>query len=898
MDSGPPRLSVKFHDSTTEAKLKLLHGCAIAILLVGCEPKHRDAEHDASAPEVLSKQLGAAKSMARADLERLKKKIAIDMNDGGEPIFGVVVEMAPGTKPPTIDGATFLPEHIGPIYTGRVEESALDTLAAAGGVKHVDPSTRFQVGPDLAPTLATPLKTPPRSNVPSPAASPLPISPRTPPRHNAGPLAPPPSISLGHDAGVYTHVLSPEVVDFPYDISTGIATGYRITFESSTRVHSRRVSVVPGRTYEAQLFGRMPLPPLVRICKTPECDREPPLAEGSNFTRVGFISLKFSLPKGDTTRAVYLVVSNPEYGGLGLHRQLDVVVMNSEEFETQFGVGSVGMPFEGASGAGALVVVIEAAPGLVDPCHPAFASKNDPGQSRVEAMEIVAFAGDESVNANSYVRRHCNDSRYWDTTGHPTATVGIAAGAPRTQEPHDFPAGPFAGAATQAQIASISWGHDSGAEIRAIARAKTLAKGRPVAIGLSWNRYDTYPSGRAGDAEHERVAKAIQMIVGPGVTIVAAAGNAGDNKAHAHGSGAHPEQVSLRVNEEIDVVMPVHKGRDPAQLRLVAPPTGYTILPPPSATNELTSSFELIPNTDPPADSTMTLEVSNAQADGWDLYISSVNPRGVPAAMFLDHVSPYGTIAPPAIGPGIVVVTGYSTFDTWHAPSQPSDVVAADFSPIGTIASISSRGTAGGGAVPTVSAPFTTIGPLSPHSNDTPAWIVGKNELVFYGTSAALPIVLGIAAALYEIDPTNFPLPLLQKTAHALERESSGMTRAEWHASYGAGKVNGLAAVRALKENIAHFPQGPTVSLSAEFHGKTANFVANVTNTGQAPSDGPISLYLWRLTGDGTNTSIAPTNTATNDYSSWPSGQMVNCEVVAVNAYGRTTIGKTQIRIP
>lgn len=544
----------------------------------------------------------------------------------------------------------------------------------------------------------------------------------------------------------------------------------------------------------------------------------------------------------------------------------------------------------------AVVGIIEALP--VDPCNKAFLDSS--GQSRVESIDILQDDGQyQSVPVEREVAQKCPTPAYWDTTGHATAVAGVAAGREIGRAPEGF----RPSAAANAKILSVTIREREGiADIDvALARLKVRARGRPLVVNCSLG---TFYGARDGTSLSEQM---ITRRLGPGFAFVAPVGNEGSLPRHAMGGLALPSDelfvgsANLKNAGTYFIEVWWDKSEDfDIEFKLKA---GRALNPIVQLTSELATAlhrgrlfaFANLGGQQRIFTMTVTKRGDGVSLFGWHAYSTRnllfLQPPNSPVT----HVTPNYTAAMPSSAIGAIRVTGYTTIERWVSDGA----VQSRRGVLGDISPESSRGPTLDGRPPLLSAPYTAIAPASTHCDicNSGTRLTSDYEMVS-GTSFAAPAVAGVVAAIFNIDPTNFPNSLLRRNAQKDQFYYAMGDDAPY--AWGAGKLDAQATLEALRSAIAAHPTPPAIRLNARFTGQIAHFSTQITDPGQEPqaSEPSIHLYLWRLAGDGDNTSVTNEGEATFDYTSFQPGKAVRAEVVMVNSFGRTGVGHVDLNVP
>lgn len=204
-----------------------------------------------------------------------------------------------------------------------------------------------------------------------------------------------------------------------------------------------------------------------------------------------------------------------------------------------------------------------------------------------------------------------------------------------------------------------------------------------------------------------------------------------------------------------------------------------------------------------------TRVVDSGRYDAW-------LPSGIDGIQVFQNPDQYETVGDPADAHSIISVANYATRTTWTDINQKQHSFCDFYQcrnaaiTLGDIMDGSSRGpTADGRQKPDIAAPGTLI--FSSLSHDIPMCADasssgcldpsqistdGKN-LIDTGTSMSSPHVAGVVALMLQIDPTLDP-STIDSILRSTARHDQFTGNAGWTPTFGAGKVDALAAVQAV----------------------------------------------------------------------------------------------------
>lgn len=540
--------------------------------------------------------------------------------------------------------------------------------------------------------------------------------------------------------------------------------------------------------------------------------------------------------------------------------------------------GGAGTPFKGA---GVVVGVIDYG---FDAAHEAF-RKPGGGPSRVVAFwDQTAQTGNKP--AGFTYGAECTTAQLTDNTcahaaadSHGTHVAGIAAGGP-------VQGTPYLGLAPEADIAYVHLGtapnaaDDNEGLSTAICDATSFifkaaaALGKPAVINMSLGEHSGPHDGTS------LADQCLDNLTGPGKIIVAAAGNEGQGSqsgapgnpavfVHASGTASatatsvrfHPSVSNNAVQAELVVwtdspgdltvrigatdgnattfSAPVTRAQAlaPTQLTVGA----LTVGPVAAAGGELPGGARGIQirvndaNTDQAELQQVTWVLEISGSGKFDAFLDTTNAGGfiqggVGAGVTVDNMM---TIGYPAIAKNVIAVGSYVSRNEWTpltgGPQQQMN--GNQQVTLGALSGFSSRGPARRATVvtqkPDIVAPGEiVVSALNSRSAVAAERIMKAPPSGFYlaeGTSMATPAVAGIVALMLQKNPrlgVDDVRRILATTATAVPGETLPNT------SWGAGKVNALAAVMAVTPGAPGTPGTPGAD-------------AGPLDTGMTPSPAP-----------------------------------------------------------
>jgi subtilisin family serine protease len=443
-----------------------------------------------------------------------------------------------------------------------------------------------------------------------------------------------------------------------------------------------------------------------------------------------------------------------------------------------------------------------------------------------------------------------------DSVGHGTHVLGTAAGD-GSATGGGLPAGQFAGVAPGADLVVVKTSGLATAVVDGVnyifRRAAQL--GRPAVVNLSlgaqWGPHDgTLP-------EEEE----LDSLVGAGRIVVAAAGNAGDNRnttppvtaddLHAAATLAAGQQatVSLTVpsytpapgiNNDFVVLQLWYAASDTLTVTVVRPDgsvvtAGATASPPATVTQDAAQGRVHIENG---PDSAVALSADNLgfivvgdlgggtapQAGTWTIRVSSVaahsgkpvhlwvaeaalGPGGSPLGVTLAGGASNGyLVATPASATRVLAVGAYTTRLQWQDVNDSSEAYSKP-ERLGDLTWFSSPGPRRDGVVkPDITAPGQGIASALSGTASVPSGRVMRDgrHWLLEGTSMAAPFVTGAVALLLERNPRLTPEAARTLLVGAARVDSfarhpfDGGPDASPNASWGYGKLYVPAALDAL----------------------------------------------------------------------------------------------------
>ena len=473
--------------------------------------------------------------------------------------------------------------------------------------------------------------------------------------------------------------------------------------------------------------------------------------------------------------------------------------------------------FFGQRGAGVLVGVVDTG---IDLSHPSF--WNEDGTSRVIAV-WDQDGQSESVPDNFGYGDLCDEQMILDhectlvdTIGHGTHVAGIAAGA--------------AGVAPGSDIAVVR--SDSFTRVAdAVLYLRELAskRGQPLVVNLSVGGHYGPHDGRTPLEEY------LEKVVGPGVILVAAAGNDGARNIHVgHDFEDEIKRVSLQgvpwskpaeitlefwsdSSTEISMGIELWSNDQRVQhITLDASDSEYleTSLEQ-NAQQLLDVTFGMSMGEHGMIKRTLLLEPTGVKAlqantdvvltlrgtgrlDGWlnqsDYRYGLVTFKKTAESGWLSGDSER-SITVPATGKALVTVGSYSVRNQWRSEDASEHSVGQ--AELGSISSFSSRGPVlvDGTSLtkPDITAPGSMIISARSMSVAPSMQTISENRMIMQGTSMAAPHVTGVVALMLEVNPSLTPDQVKDYLARAARADE--FTGQLPNDSWGHGKIDAVGSV-------------------------------------------------------------------------------------------------------
>jgi subtilisin family serine protease len=467
------------------------------------------------------------------------------------------------------------------------------------------------------------------------------------------------------------------------------------------------------------------------------------------------------------------------------------------------------------TGQGVLIGVVDTG---IDWSHPDF--KDEWGRSRIVAIWDQTDDGSPPTGFD-----YGTEWRRWqvnaglptetDTVGHGTHVAGVAAGD----------GSPYTGVAPGAELIVVKSRMDTASIIDAWNYIVTKARnmGRPVVIN---NSFGAHFGAHDGTADFEQ---ALNALSGPGVIFTAAAGNEGQTAMHASGRVPSGSTITLPCsfvegysNAFADINV-WYDGLDSFSVSVTAP-TGQTFGP---VEKGALGIFGASDGTEITVDAVsapwpangdnwvkIRLDAAGGQAlrGNWSIALHGEHVYGgrfdawlpygpYDKVFFGNYIDPTVTIREPATAAQAISAGAYVTKACWTAVDSRR---YCDLYAEGGVYPHSSRGpTRDGRPRPDVSAPGVRV--FAPHSAHAPVdglWQLAPDGHYEgrLGTSVSTAHVTGVIALMLQVDPTLDPTTvrsILRSTAR-----HDGYTTVGSDRQWGAGKLDALAAVRAVQRRI------------------------------------------------------------------------------------------------
>ncbi len=384
-----------------------------------------------------------------------------------------------------------------------------------------------------------------------------------------------------------------------------------------------------------------------------------------------------------------------------------------------------------------------------------------------------------------------------DTDGHGTHVAGIAAG--NGQATGNGQIGyRMIGMAPSADLL-VANGNGNAQVLDAIAwmKAKAAALGRPLVINMS---FGSYFGARDGTSNYEQ---GMSNLAGPGVILVAAAGNEATAPIRAFGTLTQGASVTVGFNVpdnskggDLEIWYPgtdawgvnvagpgcaatatVNPGENPGT---VATPCGAVefVSTGPQANNDDRQIRVSIGSTTaaPLVTGAWKITLVGSVVAGGSHAFSIINGEDATGFTFTDHTAPVTTeiLTDTSSAKRVIAVASYNTRNSWNSVNGPgSDTSSGTLSDISNFSSRGPRRSCSNSAKcpaimkPEVAAPGSKImsaltadkaKPASPSDIEADGVHVG-----FDGTSMATPHVVGAVALMLQQDPTMTPETVKQR---------------------------------------------------------------------------------------------------------------------------------------
>lgn len=678
--------------------------------------------------------------------------------------------------------------------------------------------------------------------------------------------------------------------------------------------------------------------PVLAICQDSECNTT--LATDDNSGPGSDAQLTFTFP---TTGTFFIVVSE-KMGRTGIFR---LILHNDQTRGVPLGIGAQPLHTIGREGQGVIIGVLDSGidwchGDFIDDMIGGSRIRFLWDQNLTPELdgELAADVGNDGNTANDYgveytaaqinAALNAGDCalgnpanrriRSADRLGHGTHVAGIAAGdgsATNGQEPP----GKYRGVAPKADLIVIKLkeGEEEGFSegtgiIDGIAYlvAKAKALNQPAVANLSLGNHGGPLDGTG------LLDQVVQSSVGPSQVIVASAGNERFIPIHAEGTIAANESDTLAVDlsnchspDCTDIGINFWYDSGDAYTITVSAPNGTPLSADDGATRSAVIDGSIVqifnatsspPNGD--KNSSVFFSGRGSGAFVWSVTLQRRENRGsgkwdawalsdLGEIFFRDHVPRYpdlsvaGTVATPGSSHGAITVGAHPIKFRWDSPAGTQQYMPA-FIDFGRVFVFSSNGPTRDGRIkPDVTAPSFVMSAASADcraSNCLPERLASDGRhRIEGGTSVSAPMVTGAAALILQVDPTNFPRPLLRNTATRDVLTGTDLPNNIW----GHGKVNLLNAFAALQSD-----RPPTVSISAgPAEGTTVPFTATASDPD--PDDG-IAEYLWDFDNDGSTDAITTTPSVSRKYTS---AGNYTAKVIAVDQRGKNAEATTSVTV-
>jgi minor extracellular serine protease Vpr len=480
-------------------------------------------------------------------------------------------------------------------------------------------------------------------------------------------------------------------------------------------------------------------------------------------------------------------------------------------------------------GQGVLIGIVDSG---IDYRNPDF--KNPNGTTRIKYIwdqttrgkSPAGFAYGSECTSASINNETCAER---DLEGHGTHVAGIAAGNGRSSTPASY-----IGVANQADIAMVKLRGTTETDIVDACRYLIQQAGllrEPIVINLSLGK-EGEPHDGSGT-----IGQALNKLPGPGRIIVAAAGNESLRAGHASGVIRQGQTVHVRFSTQDATDGTLHlyysvKNTIASSIADEATGQEFTTKANGSVAAYVSSdgtfkvATQLVRKDAKWETLTVLIVAARRPVNGqFDLSLEGTNI--VDSGRFnvwsggshitFQNPDRYITLATPGDVQNIISVASYTTRTSYQDENGQSitycELVecSGQAHPVGSLDLTSSWGpTVDGRQKPDIAAPGGLI--ISSRTEDVPSCqseqdtgcippqslINGGRDLVALGTSMASPMVAGTVALMLQLNPKLTALKA-QEVLRQTARHDSFTGTAAWSAQWGAGKLNALAAVRAVK---------------------------------------------------------------------------------------------------
>lgn len=458
-----------------------------------------------------------------------------------------------------------------------------------------------------------------------------------------------------------------------------------------------------------------------------------------------------------------------------------------------------------------------------------------------------------------------------DTNNHGTHVAGIAAGN-GLGTGNGIPPGTFAGIAPEADLVIVKANRAGSSGFRdddQIAALQFIAEraaqlNEPFVINMSLGGHGSQHDGTDG------VERAIDTLLaaGPGRQVVIAAGNEGANTVHAGGVVAQGDVATVPfTTEKKGVMMAVYSAKDEFSVSVVKP--DGTVVGPVAYGKTLETADVSIENADSPAvnnnnSRTISVLVSQTITGAWQLRLKAekaINGRidvwdtGDGNALPIAQQAASGAFAvgSPATARNAIAAANFVS-KVQFTNVNGGTTTKNDEGQIGAGANSSSQGPTRDGRIkPEIGAPgaylvSTLSADTTPQPDAGDVANDGGRHVAYTGTSMATPATTGVVALMLQANSNLSSGQIKRILWRTLNND--GFTGVSISRKFGFGKINALAAVKAVVDNVlaAEFVSVSAGSFASDLvatpESIVAGFGANLSGSVEISNTVPLPTVL------------------------------------------------------